>query len=590
MRLRKTKIVCTMGPAVHKLETIKQLLQQGMNIARFNFSHGDHAYHQGMVEMVREASRQTGIPVALMLDTKGPEIRTGYVKDNQRLHLISGQSIILTTEEVEGTIERISISYKNLPHEISAGKHIYIADGVVDLQVETVEGNDIHCQILQGGEIGSRKNVNVIGVRTELPAITDKDEKDILFGIDQEFDFIAASFIRRSSDILEIRDILEGHDSKIHIIAKIEDEEGLENIEEIINVSNGIMIARGDLGVQLKTEEIPLVQKRIIRKCNLANKPVITATQMLDSMIHNPRPTRAETSDVANAIFDGTDAVMLSGETASGTYPLLTVETMHKIALNAERSPEYNEKMDAFFSQTSPEDDMATAIAKAAYKIAGNIKASAILAPTMRGTTPKLVSKYRPRQRIIGVTTTEAVQRQLLLYWGIYPIVTGLATGSDAMINNALSIALQRKYVGNDDKVVTVAGIPVNSPVMLNTIRVHVISTILGKGLQGHGRMCTGRIVKANDLGEAVLRIQGTHDEILLTKTLDVSFKPLLPKLKGVILEDHSTMPPEEMSLLNPELVVIAGVPDACAAFEDDLTVTMDGEEKLVYEGVVAET
>ena len=339
MLLRKTKIVCTIGPAVRDQVHIQQLLLNGMNIARFNFSHGDHAYHLESMKIVREASHQTGIPVALMLDTKGPEIRTGQMKDDRTVQLMTGKHLIVTTDEVEGTEECVSISYKNLPHEITPGKHIYIADGVIDLEVETVQGNAIHCLIRQGGTIGSRKNVNVIGVRTALPAITEKDEQDILFGIEQQVDFIAASFIRKSSDVLDIREILDKHQSNIHVIAKIEDEEGVENIDDIINVSNGIMVARGDLGVQLKTEDIPLVQKRIIQKCNTANKPVITATQMLDSMIHNPRPTRAEASDVANAIFDGTDAVMLSGETASGSYPVQAVHTNAQYRVSGGEQP-----------------------------------------------------------------------------------------------------------------------------------------------------------------------------------------------------------------------------------------------------------
>ncbi len=589
MTLRKTKIVCTIGPAVRDFEKLKQLLVEGMNIARLNFSHGDHAYHTESIAMIRDASRQSGIPVALLLDTKGPEIRTGRTKDDQAILLISGKNIILTSEEVEGSQERLSISYSHLPQEVSPGKHIYIADGVIDLEVRKVEGNDIHCIIRQGGTIGSRKNVNVIGVRTALPAITEQDERDIVFGITHQVDFIAASFVRKSSDILEIRKILDEHDSKIHVIAKIEDEEGVENIDDILKVSNGIMIARGDLGVQLYTEDIPLVQKRIIRKCHHANKPVITATQMLDSMIHNPRPTRAESSDVANAIFDGTDAVMLSGETASGQYPILAVQTMHKIAVRVENSAEYCEKMRHYFDLSESNSNIATAVAQSAYMLARNIGASAILTPTLRGNTPRLISKYRPEQAIIGVATTETVQRNLLLYWGVYPIVSGLASGSDAMITNALAIALQKKYIANSDRVVTVAGIPINSPVMLNTIRVHVISTILGKGHDGFGKIKTGHIVKARELGEAVLRIEGDGREILVTHSLDHRFRPLVPKLAGIILEEYATLSYDDMLMLNPELTFISGVPDALTIFESDLTVSIDGEEKLIYEGFVAD-
>ena len=589
MSLRKTKIVCTIGPAVRDLNILKNLLREGMNIARFNFSHGDHAYHSESVQLAREASQQTGIPLAFMLDTKGPEIRTGRIKDDRKIQLLNGKQIIITTDEVEGTSERLSISYKTLPQEILPGKHMYIADGVIDLEVQEIHGNDIYCQIKQGGEIGSHKNVNVIGVRTSLPAITGKDKKDILFGIEQGFDFIAASFIRKASDLVEIRKLLEEHHSTMHIIAKIEDEEGLANIRDIIHISNGIMVARGDLGVQLKTEDIPLAQKRIIHECNLANKPVITATQMLDSMIHNPRPTRAESSDVANAIFDGTDAVMLSGETASGAYPVLTVQTMHNIAMRVENSEEYRKKMDANISPAEMERDIATSIAKSAFLLAENIDASAILTPTLHGNTPKRISKYRPKQAIIAPTPGESVQRNLLLYWGVHPIITSQVSASDDMINNALAIALRKKYIRNNDRVVTVAGIPIHSPVMLNTIRVHIISTILGKGDEGAGGMCTGKIVKADQLSDAVLKIRGNQNEILLTKTLDETFKPLLPKVKGVILQEYSTVAPEEMLMLNRDLVLISGVPNAMSSFEAELIVTMDGEEKLIYEGVVEE-
>ena len=589
MSLRKTKIVCTLGPAVRELASMKQLLISGMNIARFNFSHGDHAYHLEMAKMVREASRQTGISVALLLDTKGPEIRTGLTKDNLTICLVSGNRITLTTDEIDGTAERLSISYKRLPEEISPGKRVYIADGVVDLEVERVEGTEIICVIRQGGEIGSRKNVNVVGVRTALPAITEKDEQDILFGIEQNFDFIAASFIRKSADILEIRRILDEQHSKIHVIAKIEDEEGVENIDEILAVSNGIMVARGDLGVQLKTEEIPLVQKRIIHKCNAANKPVITATQMLDSMIHQPRPTRAEASDVANAIFDGTDAVMLSGETASGAYPILAAQTMHNIALSVENSHEYREKMQVYVHQIEEKNNIATATAQSAFLLAENIHASAVLTPTLRGNTPKLISKYRPSQVIIAATPSLQVERNLLMYWGVYPIITEIVSESDEMITNALAIALRKKYLRNDDRVVTVAGIPINSPIMLNMIRVHIISTVLAKGTNGFGELCTGKLVKAADLGEAALKIQGTGNEILLCKTIDAGFKPLLRKIKGLILEEQTAISEEEIHMLNAHIVVISGVADAFATFEHELIVTIDGQEKLIYEGVVEE-
>lgn len=586
MLLRKTKIVCTIGPAVQDIEAIEQLLLQGMNVARFNFSHGDHNYHKDMVQKVREASKRTGIPVALLLDTKGPEIRTGKV-ENRNVQLIAGKKIILTTEEVWGTAEKMSVSYQNLPNEVTRGKHIYIADGIVNLEVEKVEGREIHCLIRQGGVIGSKKNVNVTGVKTKLPAITEKDREDIIFGIENNFDFIAASFVRNSSNVMDIRKVLDEYQSRIHLISKIEDEEGVENIDDIINVSDGIMVARGDMGVQLPTEDIPIVQKRIIKKCNRANKPVITATQMLDSMINNPRPTRAEASDVANAILDGTDAVMLSGETASGQFPELAVKTMRQIAMRIENSDEYVERMRVYFQTFAQENDIAQAIAKASFITASNIDASAVLTPTMHGTTPKMISKYRPKQTIIAAATSEEVQRNLLLYWGIYTVVTEKVTDSDQMTINALKIALEKGYVHNSDKVVMVAGIPINSPVMLNTIRVHVISNILGKSNRGFGGMAVGKIIKATDLSEAALRIQGDGTEILMVRKMDERYKPLLSRISGVIIEDFTTIPFEEMKMINKNLVALTGVQGAFDSFEDELIVTLDGDDRLIYEGVV---
>lgn len=587
MILRNTKIVCTLGPAVRNVDTLKTLLHSGMNLARLNFSHGTHDYHREMIAMLRDAAQHTGIPVAILLDTKGPEIRTGEVRDGGSIELRADARITLTTDVVDGTAELLSISYQNLPNEISVGKHIYIADGTIDLEVEDVAGPEIRCVIRQGGIIGSHKNVNVVGVRTALPAITEKDVADIEFGIEQGVDFIAASFVRKASDVLEIREILERHHANIDIIAKIEDEEGLSNIDAILNVANGIMIARGDLGVQLPTEDIPLVQKRLIAKCLAANKPVITATQMLDSMIRNPRPTRAEASDVANAILDGTDAVMLSGETAAGKYPVQAVQTMHKIALTVEQSAEYQAKMSGHFDLLRSEDNMATAIAKSAYILSSNIQAAAILTPTLRGNTPKLISQYRPPQEIIAITTTEEVQRNLMLYWGVYPIVTGIASDSEQMVQNAIAIALRNNLVQHNDRVVMVAGIPLNSPVMLNTIKVHVISTILGKGGSGYGGQCSGQICKAGTADEAAAQLTATRHEILLVRTFDQAYLPLLSRLKGVIVEELQMLSNDEIQRHNPELVAVARVPNAFATFEDGLTVTLDGEEKLIYEGVV---
>lgn len=588
MALRKTKIVCTMGPTTENVDTIKELLRAGMNVARLNFSHGDHPTKIEMMNMVRQASKESGIPVALLLDTKGPEIRTGVIKDGGKINLVKGHKIILSSDEVEGTLEKISISYKTLPQEVSAGKHIYIADGIIDLEVESVKGNDIHCVVRNGGEIGSRKNVNVVGVKTSLPAVTEKDVEDIKLGIKQEVDFIAASFIRKPADVLEIKKLLDEYNSKIKIIAKIEDEEGLENIDDIIRVADGVMVARGDLGVQLKLEDIPLAQKRIIRKCNQANKPVITATQMLDSMISNPKPTRAEATDVANAIFDGTDAVMLSGETASGKYPVQAVETMNKIALAVESSKDYKTHTAEYYQlHKSDTRNTQAAVSKAAYTVATDINATAILAPTKGGNTARLISKFRPHQTIVAVTTSESVRRQLLLSWGIYPITTKLVNDSDAMINNAIKKALDKNLISNFDNIVILAGVPLNSPMSLNMVKVHQVCTVLNNGKKGFGEICTGRIIKANNYEEAKIKLAASENPILLTRLLDESYADVIKNVKGIILEESSGISWEKLKELNPELVFVADVPEAMKQFEDNLIVSLDGKERKIYEGIV---
>ncbi|MEW5815466.1 MAG: pyruvate kinase, partial [Spirochaetota bacterium] len=540
MQLRKTKIVCTMGPATQEIEIVKKLLIAGMNVARFNFSHGDHEEHRQRMNIVRKAGKETGIPVALLLDTKGPEIRTGNIKNDGTINLVRDNKITLTVDEVEGTERLLSVSYKALPEQIKPGKHIFIADGLIDLEVEKVEGKLTHCIIKSGGEIGSKKNMNILGVRVNLPAITEKDESDILFGIDENLDYIAASFIRKPEDVIKIRKILNSRNSHILVIAKIEDQEGLDNIEEIIRVSDGIMVARGDLGVQLPTEEIPLVQKRIIGKCNAQNKVVITATQMLDSMIHNPKPTRAESTDVANAIFDGTDAIMLSGETASGRYPVLAVETMHKIAIATEASAEYADKAKKYFRFGEAGGDIARAVTKAAFLAAREIEAAAIITPTLRGSTPKLISKYRPMQNIIAVTPNEQVLKQLLLYWGVFPILGDLALNSDEMLNNSLRAAIEKGYVQNFEKVVMVAGVPIHSPIMINMIKVYQVCNVLNKGERGFGDVCTGRIAKVISPADVTEHLKEEINLVILSKTIDASFLPVLPRVSGIILEDFS--------------------------------------------------
>ena len=594
---RNTRIICTMGPAVRSVDMIRSLIRRGMNMARFNFSHGDHAYHGEGIRLVREAASLEGVPVALILDTKGPEIRTGQVKDGGTITLQNGQSIEVIAEvdaktcygdeAIYATPERLTVSYAGLAQDVKSGARILIADGLFSLEVDHVEGPSIHCTVTNGGILGSRKNVNVIGVRTRLPALSEQDKADIKFGVEQGMDFIAASFIRKASDVTTIHKYLASLGSDIPVIAKIEDEEGLENIEEIIRVSAGIMVARGDLGVQIPTERVPLEQKRIIRLCNQAGKPVITATQMLESMIKNPRPTRAEAGDVANAILDGTDCVMLSGETANGQFPEAAVSVMDQIARTVEASDEYKQSLEERRNTIEAREDIADAIADASAQIADRIGAVALVVPTLRGNTAKLISRHRPRRRIIAATPSEIVQRRLLLHWGVVPIKVEQESDSESMIQKAISAAIKEGFAKKADKVVVVAGIPLNSPLMTNSIRVHVIGNILGRGLNGFGGRCTGRIVKARTLEDAALALRKNGGEILLTHTLDESFIPILRVVDGVILEGVSEMPWEMVKTINPSIVYVSQVPQALDRFEEHITVTLDGNEKLIYEGAL---
>ena len=588
--MRKTRIVCTLGPSTEDPAVLTRLLEAGMNVARFNMAHGDHDYHSAMIGKLRAASRSTGIPVAQLIDIKGPEVRTGMVAGGGTIDLLPGSEVLVAADDSPCVNGRISVTYADLPDQAGPGRHILIADGLIDLEVIAVEGRLTRCAVRTGGTLGSRKNVNIIGIKSRLPAITEKDRENIRFAVRNDMDFVAASFVRKPDDILEIRRILLEQASHLQIIAKIEDQEGLDNIDEIVRVADGIMIARGDLGVQIPTEEIPLVQKRIILKCHDRNKAVITATQMLDSMIYNPRPTRAEATDVANAIFDGSDAVMLSGETASGKYPVQAVRVMDSIARTAEESPEYESRVRRFFRLDDVSEDIAQSVTRSAFLVAREIHAAAILAPTLHGNTPRLISKYRPAQDIIAVTPSDVVQRRLLLYWGIIPLFSELGEDSDAMLNMALAAAMEKGLVHTFDRVVILAGIPVHSPIMLNTVRVHFVGNVLAKGQRGFGGYRAGRIVRVLDALDAELRLKHDDSEILLARFLTPDFLPLLTGLRGIVLEESSYLSEEQIRGMTPEIAVIASVPGAMAVLEDGFTVTLHGDEMVVYEGMMPVT
>ncbi len=584
-----------MGPSMADPGKVRSLVRLGMNIARFNFSHGDHASHGAAMDRVRTASRLEGIPVALLLDTKGPEIRTGMVRGNGTVRLKRGDPVLVIAEaaaldsggDALSDAGRITISYAELAADARPGVRILIADGLVALEVTSVDGPNLDCVVLDGGEFGSRKNVNLLGVRTRLPALSDQDKEDLRFGAEQEVDFIAASFVRKASDVTSILRFLSDIGADIPVISKIEDAEGLHNIEEIIRVSSGIMVARGDLGVQIPVERVPIEQKRIISLCNAAGKPVITATQMLESMIKNPRPTRAEAGDVANAIFDGTDCVMLSGETANGAYPEEAVEVMDRIAREVEASEEYARRAEARRSLLTGSSDIDLAIAESASLIADRIGAAALVVPTMTGNTARLVSRFRPRRKIIAATPDQSVLRRLLLYWGVVPILVEPQKDSESMIQGAIATSIQHGFAKALDRVVVVAGLPLHSPLLTNSVRVHVIGNVLGRGNRGFGGRCTGRIVKARSLEEAAAALRKGGGEILVTHTLDESFIPILRIVDGVVLEGVSEMPWEMIKAVNPSIVYVSQVAKAMELFEERLMVTLDGAGKLIYEGAL---
>jgi pyruvate kinase len=579
--LRKAKIICTIGPASESVETLGKLIHAGMNVARLNFSHGSHEEHAVRIANIREACRITGKQVGILLDTKGPEIRTGILATDA-VELIEGNTIILTTQEVLGTAERVSITYQDLPNDVEIGSTILIDDGLIGLTVEAIEGTEIVCRIKNGGTLKNRKGVNVPGVKIKLPGITEKDAQDIEFGIRQGVDFIAASFVRKSSDILEIREILERHGAKIDIIAKIENQEGVDNVDEILAVADGLMVARGDLGVEIPVEEVPLVQKKLIKKCNELGKPVITATQMLDSMQRNPRPTRAEASDVANAIFDGTDAIMLSGETAAGKYPVESVETMNRIALRAEQELNYRELLreHVLTRQVTITDAISLAVANAAL----DLDAAAVITATESGHTARMVSKYRPKAPIVAVTPHEGVARRLAIVNGVYPLVGAIAHSTDEMLALSVSEALKSGLVRHGDLVVITAGVPVRETGTTNLMKIHVIGDIIAKG-QGIGRtVVTGKVVIARSATEALEKME--DGAVLVTIGTDSDMIQAFERASAVITEEGGLTSHAAIVGLNLNIPVIVGVPRATEILKEGSIVTVDSGRGHIYTGL----
>jgi len=603
MQARKTKIVCSLGPSSSNDSVVEELILAGMNVARFNFSQGNHESHRALMEVVRRVSRKLGIPVALLLDTKGPEIRTGMVENDGKVTITKGDRVAVTTDDCltaaasENSPARISISWKEAAAKLQSGHHILIADGLLDLEVIDVTGNAINCLAANTAVIGNKKNVNLIGIHAGLPIMSEQDKKDIAFGVEMNVDFIAASFLSYPHEIFEIKKYLDSLNSHIKIIAKIESTEGLENINDIAYLADGIMVARGDLGVQLPIEQIPLAQKHIIGVCRKLGKPVITATQMLESMIVNPRPTRAELTDVANAIFDGTDAVMLSGETAAGAYPVEAVKTMDKVARNVERSEEFRSRMiynrdECLSGVRNHRENLNVIMSRSGVEVASSVSAKTIVLPTLSGNTARILSAFRPNEPILAITHDEHIERVMQLYWGVHTSLRPLFDETQSMIINVMQAASEAGMAGISDKIVLLAGLPINSPYMINTIRVLILGTVLARSQSGGYSnpeipRVQGRIVHATNPQEARNRIGSFGGEILVCKLLTDDYTPIIRIVSGVICEGISDISEQTLRNINPNLVWLTHIRHATEKLESGLTVTVDAKQLLVYEGTV---
>ena len=523
--MRKTKIICTLGPSTDKDGVLRELIANGMNVARFNFSHGSHEEHKGRLDLLKSLREELGKPVAALLDTKGPEIRLKDFKNGTEM-LEAGQTFTLTTRDVEGTKEICSITYKDLPQDVAPGGTIMLDDGLIKLQIQTVNDTDIVCTVLNNGKIKNKKGVNVPGVHLSMPYMSQRDKDDIIFGIEQGFDFIAASFVRTAQDVYEIRNLLNEYDSNIRIIAKIENREGVNNIDSILAAADAVMVARGDLGVEIDFTELPGIQKNIIERSFSFGKPIVTATQMLDSMMVNPRPTRAEISDVANAIYDGTSAIMLSGETAAGAYPVEALKTMSAIAERTET--ENHARVEYLTEATNGKISVSDATAHAACLTAKDVNAAAIVTVSESGTTARLLSKYRPQQPIIACVMKEQVQRQLSLSWGITSLMMPLAHSTDELIEMSTALAKENGLLHNGELAVVTAGVPVGISGTTNMIKIHMVGNCLATGVgvgpenaevsNATGKACVCRTldeVRAKFKPGMVLVVPSTSNEML---------------------------------------------------------------------------
>jgi pyruvate kinase len=576
--MRMTKMVCTLGPAVDDEQILEELILGGMNVARLNFSHGTHEDHQIRIDRLKKVREKLGVPVALLLDTKGPEIRLGKFEKGSVI-LKEGDNFTLVNDTILGTEEKATVSHKELYKSVTVGTRVLINDGLVALEVIKVDGKDIQCRVQNGGVISNNKGVNIPETDTHLPAITEQDVEDIKFGIKNEFDFIACSFVRKASNIAEIRQILRKFGGEeLKIISKIENREGVNNFDEILKISDGIMVARGDLGVEIPTEEVPIVQKMIIEKCYLKGKPVITATQMLESMINNPRPTRAESSDVANAVYDGTSAIMLSGESAAGKYPVEAVKTMARIAQKAEQAIDYSKKMSTISFNTM--GSITNAISYATCATAMQLKASAIISVTRSGNTANMISRFRPSCPIIAPTDDARVQRQLSLSWGVIPCLVNELTTIEEMFEVGVQKALELNQVKNGDIVVITAGAPAGVSGTTNLLKVQTVGNILVKGTGiGKGKI-TGQVCVARSLEDVDHNFNS--GDILVVAESNNDLIPYIKEASALIVEDPDINNHAVTLGLALDIPIIIGAANALNILKNGTIVTMDSNNGFV--------
>lgn len=577
--MRKTKIICTLGPATDDENVMRELILNGMAVARMNMSHGTHEDHKKRADVVKRIRDELDIPVALLLDTKGPEIRTKNFKNGSEI-LEAGQTFTFTTDDIEGNSSRCSITFSDLPKDVRRGDKILVDDGLIEMLVTSTSKKDIVCEVLNGGKIASHKGINVPGTRLSLPFISEQDKKDIAFAVEQDLDFIAASFTRSSDDILKLRAELDKNNcNNIRIIAKIENAEGVDNIDDIIRVSDGIMVARGDLGVEIPMEDIPILQKKLITKAYKAGKQVITATQMLDSMMVNPRPTRAEATDVANAIYDGTSAIMLSGETAAGKYPVQALKTMAKIAERTENDIDYIGRFRK--RQLTEQPDVTSAISHATCTTAHDLGAVAIITVSKTGQTARMISKYRPACPIISGTTSDKVLRQMNLSWGVIPILVEEKTNTDELFEHVVDVAEKHNLVKNGDLAVITAGIPLGVSGTTNMLKVHLVGNVLVSGTAVTHQSIIGRICVCESEGEVSDKFK-QGDIIVVQKTTN-SMLPQLKKAGGIITEQDGLNSHAAIVASALDKPVIVGAKNAVRLLKTGTTVKLDGSRGIVF-------